>query len=318
MALKARDMRLKIRGALQGKPAADQIRIIGEYLADWPPNVRGEYVEMRKNLLTRLEKLELSQKVKGSGARRSDDPFDVAKSGHITVALLGLPNTGKSWLFQQLGGMGATVADYPFTTAAPVAHVISFDNLRIQLIDLPPIIEWTLDELAYGSRLVGLLRNADVLCVVLDLSADIELQELVTEEEIASFGPEVQSKPLLCVGTKAFAGADLAHRTEGQLSSNMLVLSPQDECRDALAQITRLCGYKALLAKPPGQTAEQADRYWVARDAAVNDVAAAIHRELAGRVEGARVWGGSVKQAGQTVSPDHLPQDEDVVELILR
>jgi hypothetical protein len=57
MALKSRDLRLKIRGALQGKPAADQIRVIREYLADWPPNVRGEYVEMRRNLLARLRSL---------------------------------------------------------------------------------------------------------------------------------------------------------------------------------------------------------------------------------------------------------------------
>ncbi|MCH7729162.1 MAG: oligosaccharide flippase family protein, partial [Planctomycetes bacterium] len=102
--------------------------------------------------------------------------------------------------------------------------------------------------LVSAALFVGLITNADVLCVVMDLSADVELQELVIEEEIAYFGPEVRSMPLLCVGTKAVAGADLAHHIEGQLSSNMLVLSPQDECRDVLAQIARLSGYKALLA----------------------------------------------------------------------
>jgi ribosome-interacting GTPase 1 len=166
--------------------------------------------------------------------------------------------------------------------------------------------------------LVGLLRNADVLCVVLDLSTDLEFQEMVIEEEVASFGREVQSKPLPRVGTRAFDATDLAPSFEGQLSSNVLVLGKQDDCRDVLAKIVRLTGYKALLAKPPGQTAEEADRYWVDGDATVDGVAAAIHRGLAGRVEGARIWGGSVKQAGQMVSPDHVPQDEDVVELILR
>jgi ribosome-interacting GTPase 1 len=98
----------------------------------------------------------------------------------------------------------------------------------------------------------------------------------------------------------------------------MLVVSGQDECRDILPRIARISGYKGLLAKPPGQTADQADRYWVARDATVNDVATAIHRELSGQVEGARVWGDSVNQAGQSVPPDHIPQDDDVVDLVLR
>ena len=111
MALKPKDMRRKITASLKGESAAEQIRIIDGFLRDWPPNVRGEYVEIRRQLLRRLEKLQTVQREKASSQEGSDDPFVILKWGHLTAHFLGLPNTGKSSLFNRLGGDGATIAE---------------------------------------------------------------------------------------------------------------------------------------------------------------------------------------------------------------
>ena len=58
--LRANDMRRKITAELKGKSETEQIRIIEGYVRDWPSNVRGEYVEMRRHLVRRLEKLQTS------------------------------------------------------------------------------------------------------------------------------------------------------------------------------------------------------------------------------------------------------------------
>ena len=108
--LRATDMRRKINSELKGKSEAEQARVIEGYIQDWPPNVRGEYVEIRRHLVRRLEKLRTSSRVRASTGAPSDDPFVVAKSGHLTAALVGLPNAGKSYVFHRLGGDGATIA----------------------------------------------------------------------------------------------------------------------------------------------------------------------------------------------------------------
>ena len=76
-------------------------------------------------------------------------------------------------------GDGATIADYPFSTAIPAVHLAALDNLTIQIVDLPPVVEDTVSNLPYGAKLPRMLALADVLCIVLDASGDVEYQEIV-------------------------------------------------------------------------------------------------------------------------------------------
>ena len=50
--------------------------------------------------------------------------------------------------------------------------------------------------------------------------------------------------------------------------------------------------------------------------ATVEDVADAIHHELARRCTGARIWGPSVRHPGQKVGRDHAVSDGDVVAVL--
>ena len=322
--LRATDMRRKINSELRGKSEAEQIRIIEGYVQDWPPNVRGEYVEIRRHLVRRLEKLRTSSRVKASTGAPSNDPFVVAKSGHLTATLVGMPNAGKSYVFHRLGGDGATIAGYPFSTAIPAVHLAALDNLTIQVVDLPPVVEDSVSSLPYGAKLRRMLALADVLCIVLDASGDIEYQEMVLSEELGSMGVEPDDVASLVLVNRAADAPSFRRRPEsspppvpgGILAGTRVPLSSERDFDDLLAHIARAGGYVAALAKPPGQSPDEADRLWVERGAAVEDLAAAVHRDLARRLTGARVWGESAGQPGQTVSTAHPLSDGDVVELL--
>ena len=51
------------------------------------------------------------------------------------------------------------------------------------------------------------------------------------------------------------------------------------------------------------------------RGATVMDVAKSIHSRIAKNFKYARVWGKSVKFAGERVGPDHVVEDGDIVEI---
>ncbi|HID05158.1 MAG TPA: TGS domain-containing protein, partial [Aigarchaeota archaeon] len=51
------------------------------------------------------------------------------------------------------------------------------------------------------------------------------------------------------------------------------------------------------------------------RGATVLELAQAIHREFAEKLQYARVWGKSVKIQGQQVGPSHVLEDGDIVEI---
>src|SRR5215212_4608265 len=65
--------------------------------------------------------------------------FKVPKQGAGQVVFLGPPNAGKSRLLSKLTKASPAVAPYPFTTREPVPGMMDYEDVRVQLIDLPPV-----------------------------------------------------------------------------------------------------------------------------------------------------------------------------------
>lgn len=105
-------------------------------------------------------------KVKKAKAGRRD-PFLVERHGAGQVAVVGFPNVGKSALVGAFTRAKVEVAPYPFATAFPVAGMMEYEDILIQLVDLPPITE---GEFVPG--LAGAIRNADALLITIDASSD--------------------------------------------------------------------------------------------------------------------------------------------------
>ena len=132
---------------------------------------------LRADLRTRMSKLrDQAETQSRSGSRWN--PYTVRKEGAGQVALVGLANAGKSHLMAALTGAKPRVADYPYTTLEPQPAMHRYENVHIQLVDLPPI-----DMHHTSGWIRSLVRQADVLLVVLDLASDpVESLELVLEE----------------------------------------------------------------------------------------------------------------------------------------
>src|SRR5207302_7345868 len=91
----------------------------------------------------------------------------IPRQGAGQVVLVGGPNAGKSRLLTRLTRATPEVAPYPFTTHEPHAGMMDWEDVRIQLIDTPPI---TADYLE--SYLSSMVRAADAALLMVDLSED--------------------------------------------------------------------------------------------------------------------------------------------------
>lgn len=67
--------------------------------------------------------------------------FEVQKYGDGRVALIGFPSVGKSTLLNQLTGTESEAAAYEFTTLTCIPGVVHYKGTKIQMLDLPGIIE---------------------------------------------------------------------------------------------------------------------------------------------------------------------------------
>src|SRR5919204_4657612 len=98
----------------------------------------------------------------------------------MKVGIVGLPNAGKSTLFNALTGAGAEVAEYPFTTVEPNVAVVPVPDERleriadalgiqrrvpeqIEFVDVAGLVRGAHEGEGLGNRFLGQLREVDAL-----------------------------------------------------------------------------------------------------------------------------------------------------------
>ncbi len=123
------------------------------------------------------------------------------------VALVGLPNAGKSTLISVISAAKPKIADYPFTTLQPNLGVVRFDDVEMVVADVPGLIEGASEGKGLGHRFLRHIERARVLVVLLDLAppeeTDPARQEEILLTELGRYRPELLERPRLTVGSKA-------------------------------------------------------------------------------------------------------------------
>jgi uncharacterized protein len=121
---------------------------------------------------------------KGGGA---GEGFDVKSSGDARVGLIGFPSVGKSTLLTKLTGAYSEAADYEFTTLTCIPGTFNYKGTKIQLLDLPGIIEGAKDGKGRGKQVIGVARTCTLICIVLDVMKPLTDKKII-ERELEGFG----------------------------------------------------------------------------------------------------------------------------------
>jgi GTP-binding protein len=122
----------------------------------------------------------------------------------VDAALAGLPNAGKSSLLRRLSRARPKVADYPFTTLAPVlGTVVAPDGGQLTVADVPGLIEGASEGHGLGHEFLAHLERARLLVHVIDASeGDVEGRFATISRELARYGAGLESRPQAVVLNK--------------------------------------------------------------------------------------------------------------------
>lgn len=291
--------------------------------------------KMQADLKHRISQLRKEEQK--TGHAKGPDPFHIPRSGAGQVVLIGPPNTGKSSLLAATTNAEAKVADYPFTTVVPQPGMWHADDVQIELVDTPP---FTAEHVPTG--LMGTIRNADVVCVVVEAGeAALDQVEMVLAV-LSARGLTLRSVPrnelpagdasqrpgLIVVNKADMAGPEAiealkelyagAARRDRDTVPGLEVLAASARTRAGLDDLfKRLWGLLAMIrvySKEPGRPPDLRKPFMVHAGATVAELAQQIHRDLPERMKFARLWGHS-RFEGQQVHKTEALRDRDVVEI---
>jgi ribosome-interacting GTPase 1 len=304
------------------KTTEEKIETLAEMLAKIPRHKGTE--KLQADLKRRLSKL--CSTLEKKPTIRVGLIYRVEREGAGQVALVGPPNSGKSLLLRRLTHATPGVADYPFTTRVPLPGMMAFEDVQIQLIDLPPTHPDFPESWIYD-----MIRNADAALLVADLSDPDLLEDLETTlGELGKAKVELGrgplpnaagwlAKPTLLVANQRDASeAEENLEVLRELYGRFRILPASAETGEGLEGLRRsvfeLLRLIRVYTKAPGKKPDLTAPYVLKRGSRLIDLAAQVHQDFLTQLKYARVWGHG-KFEGQMVNRDYPLADKDVVEL---
>ncbi len=275
--------------------------------------------KLRAELKTKIKKFKESitkqKKSKGAGGAW----YQVEKQGAGQAVLVGLPNSGKSSLLNTLTHAHVQVGDYPFTTQLPQVGMMEFENIKIQLVDTPPLYEDS------PPWLFGLYRNSDFLLIVLDGEGDVVkdfeiIQKALNDKNIFlkehEFG-DIKNPIIVlnkCDNQNKISAKNLFQAQYDEDFTLVTISATHDANIDVLREkIFRALNIIRVYTKKIGKPILKDEPVVLKQGATIIDAAEHIHKDFKKNLKYARLWNES-GYSGQRVEKNHVLTDEDVVE----
>lgn len=256
-----------------------------------------------KKLLAKLER-DKSQK-KGKGFQ-----LTVKKEGVAQIVILGVANSGKSFLLSKLTNARPIISDIEYTTKLPEQGILELNGMKIQLVEIPAIIPDFINK-ENGGALMGIIRNADLVIILLRKNLKEELNLIVNELDKANIklNEEIPESYV----TKSIKAIIIVNKEENIKIKNFNVYYISESLP---YYIWRSLDKIFVYTKSPKR-----EKDWppvaLNKNSTVRDLASEVHKDFIRKFKYAKIWGSS-KFPGQTVGLDYKLKEGDIIEFHIK
>src|SRR5437764_4446163 len=166
MAVNATPQYLEAEAAYKrAQTAEERLECLRKMYKELPKHKASE--KLQAELKTKISEAAKEVEYEKKAGKKAGVSYKIPRQGAGQYVLLGGPNAGKSRLLTRLTRATPEVAPYPFTTREPHVGMMEWEDVKIQLVDLPPI---TADFME--GYLSSLVRSADAALLMIDVADD--------------------------------------------------------------------------------------------------------------------------------------------------
>ena len=293
------------------------------------------HLGLLKAKLAKLRREQVETVMRSGGSK--GEGFDVIKSGDSRIGLIGFPSVGKSTLLCKLTDTYSEIQEREFTTLTCIPGVIKYRGSKLQLLDLPGIIEGAKDGKGKGRQVIGVARTCNLILVVLDAVQPLTHKRII-EAELEGVGIRLnRNKPDIDIKISHKGGGLMINRTVNSdvrmTDETITNIAKEYKLNNAEICFRGKCGVDDLIDAIEGNRVyipalyvinkidKQVPDYeepviLLRKKRTVADFCNKIHRSLVRDLKYAIVWGSSVKIQPQKVGKDHVLNDEDVIQIV--
>lgn len=269
-----------------------------------------------------------NKELQKAGRKKSSLSYIIKKDGAGQVCLIGTVNSGKSTLLATLTNANPVISETPFTTKTPYPGMMPYQNVHIQIIDLPAINSYYRVYWIYE-----IAKKADILLLIVDASRDDIIEQIsFIKEDLANSNIQLITNTNELTPNNRFAKKSILVATKIDLpqaednlpalldlyESEFLIIplsAVENKNIDALkAAIFDNLNIVRIYSKPPGKPPDLTQPFIFPKGATVLDMAETIHKEFKEQLKYARLWQKN-NINGIRISKDYKLQDEDIIEI---
>jgi ribosome-interacting GTPase 1 len=300
----------------------ERLAALEEMMATIPKHKGTE--KMQADIKRRIAKIKASMKSGSKGPRRKEF-YRIDKEGAGQVVMAGPPNSGKSSILKAMSRAEPEIASYPFTTRMPLPGMAMWENVQVQLIDMPPLaVEssmpwvWTVLRLGDGILIVLDIGDDDVLEHVDNLLSFMENNSVSVKNEDEN-ERRFNEKRAICAANKVDMPGSL-ERLEllrESVGDKLPIIPCSAVTGEGLKELGESLFFDLLqkiriYTHPPGKKPNFQEPFVLDRGVSVIEAARAVHKDISDNLKYARVWGKNVYD-GQMVQRNHILSDGDIV-----
>ena len=268
-----------------------------------------------------LEQLIENEKAQPKRKGRQYDPFYIPYGGDGRVALFGLSNVGKSSLMNAITNAEVVTGNYLNTTRQALAGTCVYENVKIQIIDLPGFLDFK-EDWNISKQILRVARTCDSILLVIDLSMNVERQYnfLIKQLEDARLIKDGETiYKFAIIATKGDLPCTEESFKKLKAMTDLPVCPISMKNKDSLDRLKKMLFetlnvVRVYTKKPKNQPAMEHPLV-LPKGSTVKDVTLKLHKDFLKFFNYARIWGKSCDFPGQRVGVGHILEDEDIVEI---